>query len=92
MNFSALFHLFATWTFRAAIVAGLIGVVYLAFRGDADMPGAKLVAAQRAAAGGEAQPCWPIGQMASGERVYSMDCEVLPAEAAAPEGLSANAN
>ncbi|MFC0241213.1 hypothetical protein [Rhodopseudomonas telluris] len=89
MNFSAIFHQFATWTFRAAIAGGLVGVVYFAFRGDADMPGAQLVTAQHAASVSDALPCQPIGQMANGELVYSMDCVSPPLESASP---TANAN
>ncbi|WP_322516489.1 hypothetical protein SR870_02580 [Rhodopseudomonas palustris] len=83
MNFSARFHQFATWSFRAAIVGGLVGVAYLAMRGDADMPGARLVAAQTAVPAVGFPPCQPIGYTAEGELVYSMDCEQLPAEPAA---------
>ncbi len=91
LNFSAIFHQFATWTFRAAIAGGIVGVIYLAMRGDVDMPGAQLVAAQRAMSAAEAVPCQPIGQTATGELVYSMDCETLPAAAPAL-GPAANAN
>lgn len=80
MDFSAIFHQIATWSFRAAIAGGLVAVVYLAQRGDTDLPGARIVAAERAAASG-VTPCQPIGQMADGELVYSMDCESLPSPA-----------
>lgn len=93
MDFSAIFHQVATWTFRAAIAGGAAGVAYLALRGDADMPGARMVAAQRAPLSAEASPCRPIGQMANGELVYSMDCEALPTEPASPAiGPAATAN
>lgn len=92
VNFSALFHQFATWTFRAAIVGGLVGVAYLAMRGDADMPGKRLVASQTATLSGDALPCQPIGHTADGELVYSMDCEQLPAEPQpSPAAAAANA-
>ncbi|MGP9811932.1 hypothetical protein ACTZWT_10510 [Rhodopseudomonas sp. NSM] len=78
MNFSALLHQFATWSFRIAIAGGLVGVAYLAMRGDADMPGARLVAAQTAAPAVDFPPCQPIGYTTEGELVYSMDCEQLP--------------
>jgi hypothetical protein len=91
LNFSAIFHQFATWTFRAAITGGLLGVIYLATRGDTDLPGAQLVAAQRAMSATDAAPCQPIGQTATGELVYSMDCETLPA-AASGLGPTAKAN
>ncbi|MGO3929499.1 hypothetical protein [Rhodopseudomonas pseudopalustris] len=92
MNFSALFHQFATWSFRAAILGGLLGVVYLAMRGDADMPGARLVASQAGTPNtqvGDFAPCQPIGQTADGELVYSMDCEQTPAEPVAGTPASA---
>ncbi|ABD08135.1 conserved hypothetical protein [Rhodopseudomonas palustris HaA2] len=89
MNFSAVFHQFATWSFRAAIVGGLVGVAYLAMRGDADMPGARLVAAQTAAPAADFPPCQPIGYTTEGELVYSMDCEQLPTAPAASAPIPA---
>ncbi len=78
MDFSAIFHQIGTWSLRAAVLGGIVGVGYLTFRGDADMPGARLAAAERPAPISDTSPCQPIGQMASGELVYSMDCETLP--------------
>jgi hypothetical protein len=80
VNFSDVFHQFATWLFRAAIVGGLIGAAYLAMRGGADMPGARLVAAQTDQPAADFAPCQPIAQTAAGELVYSMDCEQVPGE------------
>ncbi|MCG6203105.1 hypothetical protein LPW26_00520 [Rhodopseudomonas sp. HC1] len=90
MNFSAIFHQFATWLFRASIAAGLVGVVYLALHGDGDMPGKRMVAAQTATLPPDT-PCQPIGQTTAGELVYSMDCEALPGEPPAL-GAAASAN